>query len=167
MSVVSIELLLDPETEERVRADWARLADAGLSSLAAHTAPSNRPHVTLLVRPSLAAVAFPAAAGLLPVPVELAEPLTFRHGDRAVLAWRVVVGDELRALHRAVHDAVPAGDDLPHTAPGEWTPHVTLARRLRTASLPEALAAIGPPRTGQGVALRRWDAETATITPLS
>jgi hypothetical protein len=73
----------------------------------------------------------------------------------------------LQALHRAVHDAVPAGDDLPHTVPGGWTPHVTLARRLRLESLPEAIAVIGPPRAGQGVALRRWDAETATVTPVS
>lgn len=48
--VVSIELLLDPATEDRVRDDWRCLADAGLSSLAAHTSPSNRPHVTLARR---------------------------------------------------------------------------------------------------------------------
>jgi 2'-5' RNA ligase len=167
MSVVSIELLLDSETEERVRADWSRLAEAGLSSLGAHPAPSNRPHITLLVRPTLAPVAFPSAVSLLPVPIDLVEPLTFIRRDRAVLAWRVWVGDELRALHRAVHDAVPAGDDARHTVPGDWTPHVTLARRLRLDSLPDALGLIGPPGTGAGVALRRWDAVTATVTPLS
>lgn len=41
--VVSIELLLDAVSEAVVRADWERLAVAGHSSLAAHTAPSNRP----------------------------------------------------------------------------------------------------------------------------
>lgn len=166
MSVVSIELLLDPETEDRVRADWSRLAQAGLSSLGAHTSPSNRPHITLLVRPTLPPVDFAAAVALLPVPIELQEPLTFVHGDRAVLAWRVSVVDELRALHRAVHDAAPAGEDAPHTMRGDWTPHVTLARRLRLDSLPDALGLLGPPRRGSGVALRRWDSATATVTPL-
>ena len=99
MSVVSIELLLDSETEERVRADWSRLAGAGLSSLGARPAPSNRPHITLLVRPTLAPVAFPSAVSLLPVPIDLVEPLTFIRRDRAVLAWRVRVDDELRSLH--------------------------------------------------------------------
>lgn len=164
--IVSIELLLDPDTEARVRADWARLADAGLSSLGAHPAPSNRPHITLLVRPALGQVAFAAAASLLPVRIDLAEPVTFVHGDRAVLAWRVEPHDELRELHRAVHDAAPPGDDAPHTAPGAWTPHVTLARRLRVAALPEALALIGPSCRGAGVSLRRWDSATATVTPL-
>jgi 2'-5' RNA ligase len=167
MSVVSIELLLDSESEDRVRADWSRLAAAGLSSLGAHPAPSNRPHITLLVRQTLAPVAFPSAVSLLPVAIDLVEPLTFIHRNRAVLAWRVRVGDELRALHRAVHDAVPTGDDAPHTVPGDWTPHVTLARRLRLDSLPDALGLIGPPLLGAGVALRRWDAATATVTPLS
>lgn len=167
MSVVSVELLLDSGTEERVRADWSRLAEAGLSSLGAHPAPSNRPHITLLVRSALAPVAFSSAVSLLPVPIDLVEPLTFIRRDRAVLAWRVSVGDELRALHQAVHDAVPAGDDAPHTIPGEWTPHITLARRLRLDSLPDALGLIGPPLTGAGISLRRWDAATATVTPLS
>ena len=167
MAVVSIELLLDPGTEERVRADWSRLADAGLSSLRAHTAPSNRPHITMLVRPTLPSTSFASAAALLPVAIDLLEPLTFVHGDRAVLAWRVSPSAQLRAVHAAVHAAAPPGDDAQHTVPGDWTPHVTLARRLRIESLPEALAAIGGPHGGTGVALRRWDSGTATVTPLS
>jgi len=165
--VVSIELLLDSETEAGVRADWARLTDAGLSSLGGHLSPSNRPHITLLVRSALEPITFPTAASLLPVRVDLAEPVTFTHGDRAVLAWRVTPSADLRELHRAVHATVPPGADAPHTAPGDWTPHVTLARRLRVASLPEALGLIGPPRAGTGTSLRRWDAATATVTPLS
>ena len=61
-TIVSIELLLDPETEERVRSDWQRLAVAGLSSLGAHPSPSNRPHITLLVRPQLVELPFTDAA---------------------------------------------------------------------------------------------------------
>lgn len=165
--VVSIELLLDPETDARVRADWQRLADAGLSSLGAHRAPSNRPHVTLLARATLSSIAFTEAVGMLPVRIDLAEPITFTHRDRAVFAWRVSFTDELRALHRVVHAAVPEGEDTPHTAPGEWTPHITLARRLRLESLPAALDLIGAPLTGSGVALRRWDSASSIVTPLS
>jgi hypothetical protein len=164
--IVSIELLLDEATEARVRADWQRLADAGLSSLAAHTAPSHRPHIPLLARPTLAAVAFTAAAQSLPIPITLAEPVVFAHGDRGVLAWRVVLSEELRDLHAAVHAAAPAGDDGAHTAPGEWTPHITLARRLRRESLADALGLIGPALDGTGVSLRRWDSASATVTAL-
>jgi len=164
--VVSIELLLDEATEARVRADWQRLADAGLSSLAAHTASSNRPHVTLLARPTLAAVAFTAAAERLPIPITLAEPIVFAHGERGVLAWRVTLSEELRDLHVAVHAAAPAGEDASHTTPGAWTPHITLARRLRLESLPDALGLIGPASAGTGVSLRRWDSASATITAL-
>jgi 2'-5' RNA ligase len=165
-SIVSIELLLDPESEARVRADWQHLADAGLSSLAAHRADSNRPHVTLLVRPALAAVAFTTALAQLPVPVSLIEPVVFAHGDRGVLAWRVLPSDGLRDLHRAIHAEAPPGDDAAHTLPGEWTPHVTLARRVRLESLSDALGVIGPPLTGTGVSLRRWDSASATVSAL-
>lgn len=166
--VVSIELLLDDETDARVRADWAALADAGMSSLGAHTSPSNRPHVTMLARPVLTAsgAAFAGAVAALPVTVSLVEPVVFAHRDRGVLAWRVDASAALRALHEAVHAAAGPGEDLPHTAAAEWTPHVSLARRLRLATLPEALALLGTPVTGTGVALRRWDAASATITPL-
>lgn len=162
--VVSIELLLDPETEAAVREDWRRLQDAGHSSLGAHTSSSNRPHVTLLVRPTLAPLTFPDVR--LPIPVTLAEPVVFAHGDRGVLAWSVEPSAELVELHRGIHARVPEGEDAAHTRPGEWTPHVTLARRLRLDALPDALALLGPPRTGSGVAIRRWDAATRTVSDM-
>lgn len=164
--VVSIELLLDDETEAAVRADWSRLAQAGHSSLAAHTSPSNRPHITLLVRSWLPAIDFAAAASLLPVTVTLGEPIVFPHGDRGVLARPVVMDEPLLALRRAVYDAAPPGEDAPHTEPDAWTPHVTLARRLRLESLDEALALMGRERAGVGAALRRWDSRTRTVTAL-
>ncbi|WP_396641137.1 2'-5' RNA ligase family protein [Microbacterium sp.] len=164
--VVSIELVLDAETEAQVRADWDRLARAGHSSLAAHTAPSNRPHITLLVRPSLPPHDFAEALSLLPFSVTLGAPLLFPHGDRTVLARSVVLDDALLAAYDAVRGSVPPGDDAPHTEPESWTPHVTLARRLRLASLDDALALLGPERSGSAVALRRWDSSTRTVTSL-
>ena len=165
-AVVSIELLLDPETESHVRADWERLAAAGLPSLASHRSPSSRPHVTLLVRPDLEPVSFSTAAALLPVSVFLASPIVFRHGDHGVLAWGVEPTEELLRLHRVVHRAAPEGADAAHTTPGRWTPHVTLARRLRVDDLAVALDVLPGRHVGRGVALRRWDSASATVTPL-
>lgn len=168
--VISIELLLDPASEALVRADWERLAAAGHSSMAAHRSVSNRPHVTLLVRPAaehaLPAALFAAATRLLPVRIALAEPIVFAHGHRAVLARRIVLSDELRALHAAVHAAAPAGADAPHTGPDDWTPHVTLARRLRLDDLDAAMALLGPSLAGAGVTLRRWDSTVRAVTAI-
>lgn len=164
--MISIELLLDAETEARIRDDWARLEAAGLSSLGAHTSPSNRPHITLLVRPALGDLTFVQVVRRLPVTVRLDAPVVFEHGDRGVLAWRVAVSDELREIHHMLHQAAGPGADAAHTVPGEWTPHVTLARRLQLAALPEALASIGSPPDGAVVALRRWDSVTRTVTSL-
>ncbi|MEF2978001.1 2'-5' RNA ligase family protein [Subtercola sp. YIM 133946] len=157
--VVSLELLLDEQTEERVRAEWRALAEAGLSSMAAHPSPSNRPHITLLVRPSLPplAVAVVARAVALPMDVALGAPLLFGCGERRVLARSVVATAELLELHRALHDIVGPGDDAAHTRPGEWMPHVTLARRIRLDALPQALRALD--------ALVPPDRPAATTTP--
>ncbi|SIT87896.1 2'-5' RNA ligase family protein [Microbacterium sp. RU33B] len=166
-ALTSIELLLDAETEALVRADWDRLAAAGMSSLAAHRAESNRPHITLLARPFLAPQSFAAVVAQLPVPVTLGEPMLFPHGDRGVLARRVVPDAGIRRLHAAIHAAAPPGDDAPYTAPGDWTPHVTLARRLRVDQFDDALRLLGPVRVGTAVALRRWDAAAAEVTALA
>ncbi|GMA29657.1 2'-5' RNA ligase family protein [Arenivirga flava] len=58
-----------------------------------------------------------------------------------MLARAVVPSAELLALHARLHEGL--GEVDPLTAPGAWTPHVTLARRLRLTQLPEALAALG------------------------
>ena len=177
--VVTVELLLDEATERAVRAEWQALAAAGLSSLAAHTAPSNRPHVTLLVRPELGPFAVTERAAF---PVVLGAPLLFGSGDRRVLARSVLPSRELLELHAAVHAAAGpgaprvgsgndapragSGGDAPHTAPGEWMPHVTLARRLKVADLEQALPLLGGELHGRALSLRRWDAASATVTDL-
>ncbi|WP_261163806.1 2'-5' RNA ligase family protein [Microbacterium sp. Marseille-Q6965] len=164
--VISVELLLDAETEAAVRAEWAALAVAGLASLAAHTAPSNRPHITLLVRTELATLDAPAVTSRPAFEVRLGAPLLFGAGARRVLARSVVPSDELLALHRAVHEAAGPGDDAAHTAPGSWTPHVTLARRLRTSDIERALGVVGGELHGTARTLRRWDAATREVTIL-
>lgn len=164
--MISIEMLLDAQGEERVRADWRRLADAGLSSQGANPAPSNRPHVTMLVRRQLRECAFQEAVSQLPIGIELGDPIVFRHGDRGVLARPIRMTRELRSLHESVHRAAGDGADAPHTAPGEWMPHVTLARRLQLSVLDEALSLMAPAFPCTGTALRRWDSELRETTTL-
>lgn len=169
MTVVSLELLLDPGAEARIRAEWQALADAGLSSLAAHTAPSNRPHITLMVRPSLRPLTrADLGAVRLPTALALGGPILFGVGDRRVLARSVVPSAALLDLHAALHEAAGDGADAAHTRPGEWTPHITLARRLRLDTLPQALRLLDglPAEEAEARTLRRWDAETATVTEL-
>ncbi|MFG6502623.1 2'-5' RNA ligase family protein [Microbacterium sp. P05] len=164
--VTSIELLLDPATEAAVRAEWEALAAAGLSSMAAHTSESNRPHITLLARNGPVEIGGGIGKRMLPLPITLGAPVLFGSGERRVLARSVIPSARLLALHAEVHSSVGDGVDLPHTAPEEWMPHVTLARRARSESLPTALALIGQELHGFALGLRRWDAVARTVTDL-
>ncbi|GAA1468804.1 2'-5' RNA ligase family protein [Microbacterium thalassium] len=166
-AIVSIELLLDADAEQTVRAEWDALAAAGLSSLAAHTAASNRPHVTLMVRPRIPEFTVEALADRLPLRADLGAPIVFGTGDRRILARSVIPSPELIAFHSALHATICAGDDAPHTQPGAWTPHVTLARRVRRDDLPTAVAAVGGEVRARAITLRRWDAACSAVTVLA
>lgn len=157
----SVELLLDAASEARVRADWARLADAGLTSQSRHPSPTNRPHVTLAAVAALpegAEERLAAACSGLPVRARLG-PLAVLGQDPAVLVRLVVATTELLALHAQVAGAagVPP-DDL--SAPGRWLPHLTLARRMPLTEVSRAIGLL--PRGDEHVrfvAARRWDSE--------
>ncbi len=163
----SIELLLDPTTEAAVRAEWDALAARGMSSLAAHTSASNRPHLTLLARADLPPFDASGLADIAAFPITVGAPLLFGTGDRRVLVRSILPTADLHELHAAVHAAVGPGDDAPHTAPGEWMPHIALARRLRVADLPAALALVDGDIRGRAVTVRRWDPGTAAVTTLA
>lgn len=163
----SIELLLDPAAEAAIRAEWEALAAHGLSSLAAHTSASNRPHITLVARVGLAVVDADAFADTDSFPITLGAPLLFGTGERRVLARSIVPTAELLALRATVHAVVGPGADAPHTAPGEWMPHVALARRLRVADLAAALDLIGGDIHAHAHSVRHWDPATALITTLA
>ena len=171
--VVSLELLLDPDAEARIRAEWQALAGAGLSSLAAHPSPSNRPHITLLVRSSLPPLTREQLSELiaLPLPLTICDPTLFGVGERRVLVRSVVLTEELQRLHSALHAIAGVGDDAAHTRPGEWTPHISLARRIRANAIPQALRILdgtgaGIARRAEATRLRRWDAALAAVTDL-
>ena len=60
----SIDLTFDESTEAAVRGEWDALERAGFSSLGAHTATTNRPHLTLVAAAPLELVRRPAAPPL-------------------------------------------------------------------------------------------------------
>lgn len=173
-SVVSLELLLDSGLEASIRAQWQALAGAGFSSLAAHTASSNRPHITLVVRPLIRWMTRPELNAVLSLPLELeiGDPILFGEGERRVLARSVSPTPSLLDFHASLYTLIGESvEDAPHTRPGEWVPHITLARRIRQADIPEALRLIDDARSSSSTmptatSLRRWDAESATITEL-
>jgi len=171
---------------------WRALADAGVPSLADHAGATNRPHVTLLAAHGLggsADDAVRAIAASAPLPtLRLGGLLVFGVPPRGlVLALQVVVDEALLALHGRIHAAVDAspgepqpGDDhedadadpvevVPHTRPGSWTPHVSLALRLTTEELARAVAALGrvDPLDAPCAGLRRWDPRDHTTSALA
>ncbi|MCH9768232.1 MAG: 2'-5' RNA ligase family protein, partial [Actinomycetia bacterium] len=139
--VDSVELLFDTDTEAAVRRIWDDLSAEGLPSQAAHTSASNRPHVTLTAAGRLApdaTVALRPALTQLPLNCLIGAPMLF--GGR-ILVRLVVPSAQLLALQAQVHRiCLPHMLDapLPHVAPGSWTPHVTLARRIAPDQLPTA-----------------------------
>jgi hypothetical protein len=152
--VHTVELLLDDELDGAVRAVWDRLAAAGLTSLALHPHPTNRPHVTL------AAGAVPPAGLVLPLPMPVTLDGTIRFDGRiGMLAWRVVPSPDLLAVQAGVWRAMD--DDNPLRRPENWVPHVSLARKV-----PPGFAVDVGVRHGRFVAARSYDTETRTVVGL-
>jgi 2'-5' RNA ligase len=158
--VHSIELLFDRDTEAAIRRIWDDLASADIPS----QAPASRPHVTLAVAerisPDVDAVLRPVAQRL-PVGCTVGASLLFGRSN-AVLARLIVPTAELLVLHADVHRIcgpylVPA--PMPNSLPGQWTAHVTLARRVGGAQLGRALRISARPSEIHATlaGLRRWD----------
>ncbi|MGJ1478038.1 2'-5' RNA ligase family protein [Clavibacter sepedonicus] len=171
---------MDAASDAAVRASWRALAGAGLPSLADHAGETNRPHVTLLAADGLGgsaddAVRAVAAAGPLPT-LRLGGLVVFGVPPRGlVLARQVVVDAALLDLHARIHAAVDGSpgeaddedvDVVPHTRPGSWTPHVSLAVRLTGEQLGAALGRIDP-LDAPAAGLRRWDPHDRTVTELA
>ena len=160
----SVELLLDQHTDRALRAQWEALAAAGLSSPARRGGESHRPHVTLAARQALEAAREPALSAAvvgLPLTVRVGAIACFGRGPY-VLVRLVVASHALLDLQVAVTGVLgpDPGTDR-HFAPGRWTPHVTMARRLTAGQVGTALRALGgvPDLDGEVVGCRRWDGD--------
>ena len=170
----SVELTLDEAADQQLRAQWRRLAAAGLPS-AQRSRPTrpgdehHRPHLTLF-----AAHAMPAGADERLTAAFAGERLQFElrvgavmiFGPRrghCILVRTVVPSAALLDLQQRVLAAV-GEDPLGQFGDGQWTPHFTLARRIEVAQLGDAVAALGPEHAvvSRGVRMRRWDGEART-----
>jgi hypothetical protein len=160
LMVHSIELVFDHDTEAVIRRIWADLAGAGIPS----QAPASRPHVTLAVAERIAVDVdelLRPASKRLPLVAAIGAPVLFGRAN-VVFARLVVPTTELLALHAEVHrlclpHMVPA--PMPNSLPGQWTAHVTLARRVGGGQLGRALRIAGRPSQidVRFAGLRRWD----------
>lgn len=163
--VQSVELLLDTPLDAAVRDEWIRLLDAGLHSQARVRSESNRPHVTLFVAhavPPELEDAVRAAIRVRRITLRLGGVVIFG-GRYATLARAVVPSIELLELQARVFEALSGCPGIPaHIRPGEWTPHVTLARRVPAARVGTAIVAAQSPErqpTGSSAGVRRWDGD--------
>ncbi|OBK45129.1 2'-5' RNA ligase family protein [Mycobacterium sp. 1081908.1] len=167
--VHSIELVFDPDTEAAIRQLWAGLAGAGIPS----QAPAGRPHVTLAVAeridPGVDELLGPVARRL-PLAAAIGAPVLFGRAN-VVLARLIVPTAELLALHTEVHrlcgpHLTPA--PMANSLPGQWTGHVTLARRVGGPQLGRALRIAGKPAQidGRFAGLRRWDGNKKAEHPI-
>jgi len=172
--VHSVELVFDPDTDAAVRQIWDDLAAAGVRSQAAHTSASNRPHLTLAVAEQLddgVNGALSQTVQRLPLDCCVGAPMLFGAGS-FVLVRLVVPSTELLSLHAEVHRiglAHARRGLLAHACPGQWTPHVTLARRVPASQLATAMTVDGLGREiwGTAVGLRHWDGDSKTEYPIS
>ncbi len=143
--VESIELYLNAEIEQAVRVWWQMLADVRVSSMAhgEHT-----PHITLLAAPHTGGSMLAAARantswcdGLLGASITLSG-LGLFPGGRSVLYASLVPTAQLLESHAALWQQLDrAGIEVFSTAaPQSWTPHCTLAKRLRSEDVGAACA---------------------------
>jgi len=163
--VHSIELVFDHDTEAAIRRIWADLAGAGIPS----QAPASRPHVTLAVAERIDVDVdelLRPVSQRLPLSAAIGAPVLFGR-DNVVFARLVVPTSELLALHAEVHRLClphlrPA--PMPNSLPGQWTAHVTMARRVGGGRLGRALRIAGRPAQIEGhfAGLRRWEGNKKT-----
>lgn len=163
----SIELLLDDHSDAAIRQLWAALDDAGLPSQLRVKSATNRPHITMLAAERIAPDVDAALAALgprFPLDITIGAPLIFT-GARLTLARLGVASEQLLDLHREVYQRSlqhVAGEPYRHSAPGHWTPHVTLGRRLTPEHIGIAIQVVEPlcaDISARIAGLRRWDGD--------
>jgi len=174
--MMSIELLLDEESDAAIRRQWDRLKDAGLPSLASHTGASNAPHITLMAAASIGTTGLEPVLASLPLPVRLGGWIVFGQPPRSLVLGRAVIAtSELLVLHRVVAAlARDTEETAATTEPVQWTPHVTLASRLTPRELGDSIELLGargiPDETREvmtAIAARHWDGTQKVVTMLA
>lgn len=145
----ALVLFFDDEADNKIRALWRALDDAGVPSLASRSHRRHRPHVSFAVAgtiPTAARKALRADLGLLSVPNLWLYTLgTFPTAENTLFLG-AVTDAELLAVHSAVHDTLAGRVRHPSAAylPGAWIPHCTLAVGGTLPHLAAGLAALHP-----------------------
>ena len=168
--VHSVELVFDPDTEATVRRIWDELREAGIPS----QAPASRPHATLTVAERIDAEVdelLRPLASRLPIPCRIGAPLFFGR-SKAVLARLLVPTAALLDLHADVHRVCLSHlhpGPMANALPGQWTGHLTMARRVVPRQMGPAVRIAGKPAeiVGDVVGLRRWDGNAKREYPIS
>ncbi len=142
---LTVCLLLDDRSESAVRALWRRLEAAGVPSMLTHTHGHHVPHLTYASLLDYDLDAVGEALSALPVAAPLHLYFDALGSFRRSRCWLApAVSPALAAQQSAVVAAVlPTGAVLHrHYRPGVWTPHLTLAPRLRLDDLPRVAAQV-------------------------
>lgn len=171
--VQSVELMADPALDAWIWTQWRALEAAGLPSQVKHGSLTNWPHVTLAVAqeipPEVDAAMSTEVRDALPLPTRVGGVIWFP-GRRHVVARAIIASNALLDLHNVItHSMTGLDGQGARMAPGAWTPHITLARGVRTEQLPAVIAAlagvegIAGEQSGTFIACRRWDSD-ARIT---
>lgn len=169
---LAVCLLFDGPTERALRRLWQRLEADGVPTLASHTHGRHVPHLSLAVLRSWDLDKVRAAVEALPdagpTTIQFDAIAAFRRGrmslvpaaTSALLARQERVVDALGATEEELHK---------HYVPGTWTPHVTVATRVRLQQTPLVLEAAYEilPLTGTLTAAALVDAGEGTVHPLS
>jgi hypothetical protein len=168
--VHSVEMVFDADTEAAIRHIWDGLRDVGIPS----QAPASRPHATLTVGQRIEPEVDSLLASIndrFPFPCRIGAPLVFGRSE-VILTRLVVPTADLLAVHGEVYRlCLPhvAPEPMSNSMPGQWTAHVTLARRVRGNQLGRALRVAGRPSEIKGsvVGLRRWDGNKKVEYPIN
>lgn len=163
--VQSVELLLDARLEATVRHEWEALVDAGVTRQLRRGGEPAVPHITVGVADSLPADVEDKVRTIdHGVGLELRLGGLLLLGGRSTVLVRLVVpSTPLLDLQATVWNALRDCPGMPDTmAPGRWTPHVTLARRVSSSNLSTAVDLLGERTSAEGsvAGMRRWDGDT-------
>ncbi|MGH3473724.1 MAG: 2'-5' RNA ligase family protein [Aeromicrobium sp.] len=170
--VQSVELLLDARLEATVRHEWEALSEAGVIRPFRRGGKPAVPHITVGVAASIPAQVEDALCAIdhgFGLDLRLGG-LLLLGGRSSVLVRLVVPSAALLELQATVSEALRKCPGVPDTmAPGRWTPHVTLARRVGSADLATAVDVLGGRTSAKGfvAGMRRWDGDARRAWALS
>ncbi|GAB2479997.1 2'-5' RNA ligase family protein [Promicromonospora xylanilytica] len=169
---LAVCLLFDRPTERVLRQLWQRLEVKGVPTPATHTHGRHVPHLSLAVLRSWDLDTVRAAVESLPdagpTTVQLDAVAAFRRGRMSLIP---AVTSGLAARQEQVVEVLGASPEElhKHYVPGTWTPHVTVATRVRLDQTPLVLEAAYEivPLTGALTHAALVDAGTGTVHPLA